>query len=94
MPPKTEIEVFIRTETLKTKEKIQEIYIYKDCIQEKYEFMYNDELKFPVNLQKTFYKKYGKIKQFFDIIEDIKAIYSERENLIKIIYYLKIGQKS
>jgi len=88
MPEETEIEVFIRTETLKLKEKIQEIYIYKDCIKEEYEFMYNDELKFPVNLQKTFYKKNGKIKQFFDIIEDIKAIYSEKENLIRITYFL------
>jgi len=88
MPEKMEIVVFIRTESLKLKEKIQEIYIYKYCIKEEYEFMYNDELKFPVNLQKTFYKKYGKIKQFFDIIEDIKAIYSEKENLIRITYFL------
>jgi hypothetical protein len=91
MPPKKEVVVFIKIETLKLKEKIEELYIYQDNIKNKYKFYYNDELQFPFNLEKGFFRKFGKVKNFFDIIEDIKAIYSEKENLIKVVYYLKKG---
>jgi len=91
MPTKNEIEVFLRMDSLKLKEEIEEIYIYQDNIKSKYEIFYNDEIKFPFNIEKGFYKKFGKIKNFFEFIADIEVKFSKEENLIKIIYTTKDG---
>jgi hypothetical protein len=89
MPTEDTIEVFFKLDNLKLKEPIEEIYIYQDNIKEEYSFFYNDEIKFPVNLEKTFWKRYGKVKKYFDIINDIKAEYSKKEQLVKVTYKLK-----
>lgn len=90
VPSKTsnKIEVFFRLETLKLKEEIQDLYIYQDFNTGTFSVYYNDELKFPVNIQKTFYKKYGKVKNYFDIIEDVLVEYRKEEKLIKLTYVL------
>ena len=87
--PEKDIEVFIKVETLKLKEKLEELYIYQDNIKSEFSIYYNNEIKLPFNLEKGFYKKYGKIKNFFDKIKDIKVQYSDEENLIKLTYILK-----
>ena len=88
----SKIEVFFKLETLKLKEEIEDLYIYQDYNTKKFSIFYNDELKFPVNLEKTFWKKYGKIKNYFDIIEDIKVEFSNKEKLVKLTYIKKEGK--
>jgi len=88
MPPKTHIEVFLKISSLKLKEEIEELYIYKDCIREEYSFYYNDEIKFPLNLEKSFMKKAGKTKTFFKDVEDIETKFNIKEDLVQIIFKL------
>lgn len=83
------IEVFFKIDTLKLKEEIEDLYIYQDNNKSEFSIYYNDEIKFPVNLQKVFQKKYGKVKNFFGIIEDIKAEFNNKEKLVKLTYTIK-----
>jgi len=80
---------FIKISSLKLTEEITDLYIYKNNMTKKFSIYYNDEIKFPYNLEKGFYKKYGKIKNFFDNIEDIEADFNTKEDLVKITYILK-----
>ena len=88
----SEIEVFFKLETLKLKEEIEDLYIYQDYNTRTFDIRYNDELKFPINLEKAFWKKYGKVKNYFDIIEDIKAEFNNKEKLVKLTYIKKEGK--
>jgi len=88
----SEIEVFFKLETLKLKEEIEDLYIYQDYNTRTFDIIYNDELKFPINLEKAFWKKYGKVKNYFDIIEDIKAEFNNKEKLVKLTYIKKEGK--
>jgi hypothetical protein len=87
--PVKDVEVFFKIDTLNLNEELQDLYIYQDNIKGKYEIFYNDEKKFPVNLEKAFWKKYGKVKSYFNIITDIKVQFSNKENLVKLTYKLK-----
>ena len=87
--PVKDIEVFFKIDTLNLKEELQDLYIYQDNIKGKYEIYYNDEIKFPVNLEKAFWKKHGKVKCYFSIIKDIKAQFNIKENLVKLTYKMK-----
>ena len=83
------VEVFFKIDTLNLKEELQDLYIYQDNIKGKYEIFYNDEKKFPVNLEKAFWKKHGKVKSYFNIITDIMAQFNIKENLVKLTYIMK-----
>jgi len=83
-----EIVSFIKISSLKLKEEITDLYIYQDNVSGLYSVFYNDEIKCPINLEKAFYKKYKKIKNFFEFVKDIKIEFSIKEDLIKIVYYI------
>ena len=87
--PVKDVEVFFKIDTLNLKEELQDLYIYQDNIKGKYEIFYNDEKKFPVNLEKAFWKKHGKVKSYFNIITDIKVQFNIKENLVKLTYIMK-----
>jgi len=81
-----EIVIELDIKNVKVNEEVNEIYVYDDHNKRKFSVYYNDEYKLPINVEKLFLKRYGKIKNFYDIIEDIKINYNKN---IFIIYYLK-----
>ncbi len=89
MPEEKTFEAFFKISALNLKEEITDLYIYQDFNTSKFTFMYNDEIKFPINLEKTFWKKRGKVKNYFNLIEDIKAEWHYKEDLVRLTYTLK-----
>ena len=88
MEPKTTLVSFIKVPPLNIEE-IEEIYIYKDNNTSKYSIFYNEELPLKINLEKSFWKKYKKVKNYFDYLEDIKVNYIPEKEVIQITYFLK-----
>jgi hypothetical protein len=86
--PEKNIEVFLKIDSLNLNEEITDLYVYQDNIKSEYQIYYNDEKKFPLNLEKAFWKKYGKVKNYFNIVKDIKSEFNYKENLIRITFYL------
>jgi len=91
MEPKTQIDVFIKVDSLKLKEELTDVYIYQDFNTKTFSIFYNDEIKFPINLEKAFWKKYGKIKNYFSLLKDIKVDFNIKDNLVRLTYILEKG---
>lgn len=62
----------IQIKSLNLKEELNEVYIYQDCNTRRFHPYYNDEIKLPINLEKMYWKLFGKTKDYFSEVEDIK----------------------
>jgi hypothetical protein len=89
MPEDLEVLSNVLVSSLRLKEEIEEIYIYQDFSTEKFSIYYNDEIKLPINLEKTFWKKYKKVKNYFSILSDITVQLTEDKKIIQILFVLK-----
>ena len=84
-----EYKIIKKLSSFNLKEPLKEIYCYQDFNKKKFNVYYNDEIKFPLNLEKMYFKYVKKVKNFFDIIFDIKIVYDDEKNEIIIIYIME-----
>jgi hypothetical protein len=66
---------------------IDSIYIYQNFKTKEYKIFYNDEIRFPINLERLFFKQVGyKVKDFFSYVYNINVKIKD-ENIIWEFFY-------
>ncbi len=76
----------ITLSNLNLKEPLEIVYIYQDFIKQKFSIFYNDELKFPINIEKQFMRNMGRVKNPFTSIIDVKIQYKKENDYIELTY--------
>ena len=71
---------------LNLKEKLEDLYIYRELNGE-FILMYNDEIKFPLNIKKMYIKEFGKNKKYPNNILDVTVKFDIERDLLEFTFY-------